>query len=223
MDIAAYNIEGFLKISDLKSGEILVDKKNAIHFGNLTPTITEVLAGFDTSHLRYMAFGNGGTTMATNSETVYKAPNVSKSRNTSDSLYSEVHILELTPTSEENIDNSTYSLPSNSRYSDIVLSGIFDFNDISELQDEYDRLPSYDEVSIIDEIAIYSGPSAGDIRLSDSSRHSMVTHVIFHPIQKSKNRRIKIDYVIRVYLVANRYHAGPTTPLYQTPIEPLPA
>ena len=44
MTLGPVSIEGFLKIYDPKSGEIFVDKKNAIHYENMSIALAQSLA-----------------------------------------------------------------------------------------------------------------------------------------------------------------------------------
>ena len=56
-------IEGFVKIHDPKSGEIFVDKKNAINYENISIAMAQTLANRDTGYIYSMAFGNGGSSV----------------------------------------------------------------------------------------------------------------------------------------------------------------
>ena len=60
---------GTLKISDKETGTVLVDKRNAIHPGNMAYILASALGGKPTSvnssgsspFINWMAFGNGGS------------------------------------------------------------------------------------------------------------------------------------------------------------------
>ena len=54
-------IEGFVKIHDPKTGEILLDKKNAIHYENISICMANMLADKNIGYIYQMAFGNGGS------------------------------------------------------------------------------------------------------------------------------------------------------------------
>jgi hypothetical protein len=57
-------------------------------------------------------------------------------------------------------------------------------------QDAIDNATNSDSLYVFDELGLVSYDSAGQGRL--------LTHVIFHPVQKSLNRLIQIDYTVRV-------------------------
>ena len=59
------SIQGFLKIYDPKSGEVFVDKKNAIHYENISIAMAQTLSNRDLGWIYLMAFGNGGDRKST--------------------------------------------------------------------------------------------------------------------------------------------------------------
>ena len=56
-------IEGFVKITDPVSGEVLVDKKNAIHYENISIAMAQTLSDRNLGYIYLMAFGNGGASV----------------------------------------------------------------------------------------------------------------------------------------------------------------
>jgi hypothetical protein len=76
-------------------------------------------------------------------------------------------------------------------YSDVLVSCLLDFGEPSG-QQAFDNANNSDGTFVFDELGLraYSpnGPGTG----------SLLTHVIFHPIQKSLNRMIQIDYTVRI-------------------------
>ena len=57
-------------------------------------------------------------------------------------------------------------------------------------QDAFDNSTNADGTYIFDELGLKSYSTTGNSRL--------LTHVIFHPVQKSLNRLIQIDYTVRI-------------------------
>ena len=58
-DINGIHIQGHIKIHDPESGEILINKRNAIHYENMSIALAESLGNSGESWINAMAFGNG--------------------------------------------------------------------------------------------------------------------------------------------------------------------
>jgi hypothetical protein len=54
-------IEGFIKIWEPETGNVLVDKKNAIHYENISIAMANALADRNFGFLQEMHFGNGAS------------------------------------------------------------------------------------------------------------------------------------------------------------------
>jgi hypothetical protein len=81
----------------------------------------------------------------------------------------------------------------NTTYSDLVVTCTLDYSEPSG-QDAFDDAEDVDGNYVFDELGLITyniDPSLG----------SLLTHVIFNPIQKSLNRQIEIVYTIRFSLV----------------------
>lgn len=207
--------EGHVKIKEKASGKVLVDQKNAIHLGNLSWAIVNALCSNDSGHIRYMAFGNGGTRINSTGDIIYRPPNVSNIKKVTDSLYNETFKKEIFYV----IDNEVTPIESNSTYSD--LRAIVPVEDVENnlIQEDFDRADNMfkelngqltwvdsdnntttNPYAVFDELALYVGPAGIVGNLSDSSDAFMITHLIHNPIQKSKNRELLIEYTIRIQL-----------------------
>lgn len=68
-------MKGHLKIEDTETGEVLVDKFNAIHPQNMSRVIARALSNESNYFIHRMAFGNGGTTVTAGNTIVYNVPN----------------------------------------------------------------------------------------------------------------------------------------------------
>lgn len=69
------SVEGHVLIEDADTGEVLLDKHNAIHSQNMARVLARGLANEDNSIVHRIAFGNGGTFIDAASNTVYRPPN----------------------------------------------------------------------------------------------------------------------------------------------------
>ena len=52
---------GHIKISDPETGEVIVDKRNAIHYENMSQALATSLANKSTGFVPEIPLGNGGT------------------------------------------------------------------------------------------------------------------------------------------------------------------
>jgi len=84
-------------------------------------------------------------------------------------------------------------------YSDILIQCLLDYGEPAG-QTAFDNGTQLESTYTFDEIGIladYGTDTAGN----DQTR--LLTHVIFHPVQKSLNRQIQIDYTIRIQSLTN--------------------
>lgn len=199
--------EGRIRILDLETKEVLRENTNAIHLGNLSAAIVMALCSDDKGHIRYMAFGNGGTRITSNGDILYRTPNVSNIRKLTDSLYNETFKKEIIFDG----DNEVNPIFSNSTYSDLKALVTLDEIEPSLNQDPFDRAEAmYKDIDgtltwetedgVFDELALYAGPAGIVGALSDNNEALMLTHVMFNPIQKAANRGLQIEYTIRIQL-----------------------
>ena len=64
-DNLGLNVSGHILIRDKDTGQELVNKRNAIHYGNMAYIVAQALTNSDDAFIHYMAFGNGATSVDT--------------------------------------------------------------------------------------------------------------------------------------------------------------
>lgn len=183
-------IEGFVKIFDPTTGEILIDKKNSIHYENMSVALAQSLANLGQGTLYEMVFGRGGTIVDQTGLIAYMTPNtIGINSNLYDQTYSKV----VDPTQTENNDPSRNKTEirhiSGATYSDVVISCLLDYSEPAG-QEAFDNGTDLSGTYVFDELGLKSHNPDGEGKL--------LTHVIFHPVQKSLNRLLQIDYTIRI-------------------------
>ena len=187
-------LQGHIKISNPETGEVIVDKRNAIHYENMSISLAESLANAGQGTIYQMAFGNGGTSIDPTGIITYLTPN---STGTNASLYNQTYTKVVDDRSVNNTDPARNKLEtrhvSGTNYTDIVVSCLLDYGEPNG-QDAFDTASSQTNNYVFDELGLRSYSSTGTGRL--------ITHVIFHPVQKSLNRLIQIDYTVRVQSLA---------------------
>jgi|TARA_R110000868_G_scaffold32890_2_gene119710 hypothetical protein len=183
-------LQGHIKISNPETGEVIVDKRNAIHYENMSISLAESLGNAGQGNIYQMAFGNGGTSIDPTGIITYLTPN---STGTNASLYNQTFIKVVDDRSVNNTDPARNKIEtrhvSGTNYTDIVVSCLLDYGEPSG-QDAVDNATNSDSLYVFDELGLVSYLPSGQGRL--------LTHVIFHPVQKSLNRLIQIDYTVRV-------------------------
>jgi len=190
-DLNGVLLQGHIKISDPESGEVLIDKRNAIHYENMSIALAESLANAGQGPIYKMAFGNGGTSVDPTGIITYLTPN---STGTNASLYNETFDKVVDDQASNNTDPVRNKIEtrhvSGTNYTDILVSCLLDYGEPSG-QDAFDTATNTENLYVFDELGLVSAGANG-------TNGRLLTHVIFHPVQKSLNRLIQIDYTVRV-------------------------
>ena len=190
-------MEGHIKIFDPKSKEIYVDKRNAIHYENMSISLAESLGNEGRGNIVEMAFGNGGTTVDPTGIITYLTPN---NVGVNASLYNQTYYKTVDDNNVNNTDPSRNFIETRhtlgTTYTDILISCLLDYGEPSG-QEAFDNSTDMDGNYVFDELGLkaYTPNGANEGRL--------LTHVVFHPVQKSLNRLIQIDYTIRIQSLTN--------------------
>ena len=188
-------IQGHILISDYVTGEILVNKMNAINYENFSISLARTIANRPDSWIQEMCFGNGGATVSEIGTITYLPPNVVGQ---TAELYNQTYYkvvddqspLDLDPQqnyiSTAHIDGTTFT--------DVIVTCLLDLGEPAG-QDAFDTATNINGNFVFNELGLkaYSanGPNTG----------RLLTHVIFSPVQKSLNRQIQIVYTIRIQTV----------------------
>ena len=193
-------VEGFLKVYDPNTGEVLVDKKNAIHYENISEAIADTLSSRGYGGIYKMAFGNGGASIDSTGVITYLPPNVTGQNA---ALYNQTYTKVVDDTSVLNADPARnrmiVSHTVGKVYSDILVQCLIDYGEPAG-QSAFDNGTQLDSTFTFDEIGLladYGTDTAGN------EQTRLLTHVIFHPVQKSLNRQIQIDYTVRIQSLTN--------------------
>ncbi len=184
-------VMGHIKILDPESGEVFVNKRNAINYENMSVAIAHLLSNLtdgdgttgNAYHVLNMGFGNGGVNVDATGVVTYQATNTNSATG---QLYNETYSKGVANTASADPDNNMVVLHTGGNtYSDIVITSTLGYNEPSG-QDALDNAANLTGNYIFDELGL---KTPGGVFL---------THVIFHPVQKSANRKIQIIYTIRI-------------------------
>jgi hypothetical protein len=189
-DLSGLLIEGHIKIHDPYSTEVLEDKKNAIHYESFSMSLADCIANSGQGWIHEMVFGNGGTTVDPTGIITYLTPNTT---GINASLYNETYSKIVDDKSILNNDPIRNKIETRhvtgKNYTDVFITCLLDFGEPSD-QDAFDNTTDNNSSYVFDELGLRS--------YNPNGTGKMLTHVIFHPIQKSLNRAIQIDYTIRI-------------------------
>lgn len=196
----SYRIEGFLKIYDPNNGEIFVDKKNAINYENMSEAIANTLSSRGYGEIYEMAFGNGGASVDETGVITYLPPNTI---GINASLYNQTYAKIVDDTSVFNLDPTrnkmTVTHVTGKVYTDILVQCLLDYGEPAG-QDAFDNSTQTDGEYVFDELGLLANYGTDN---NGSVITRLLTHVIFHPVQKSLNRQIQIDYTVRIQSLTN--------------------
>ena len=187
------SVEGHVIIRDLLTGEILVNKKNAINYENFSISLAHTVANRTDSWIQDMVFGNGAATVSGIGTITYLPPNVI---GTSAQLYNQTYIKCINDLSPSNLDPTknymTTAHTSGTTYSDVIITCNLGVGEPAG-QDAFDTATNLSGPYVFNELGLKAYDPASEGRL--------LTHVIFSPVQKSLNRQIEIVYTIRIQTV----------------------
>lgn len=200
------HVQGHIKIFDPESGEVFVDKRNAIHYENISEAIAYTLANKGQSYIYEMHFGNGGTSIDPTGVINYLPSNT----NTSNSnLYNPTFAKIVDNTSALNTDPTRNKIEVRHTpgriYSDLVISCLLDYGEPAG-QSAFDNSTTLEDTYTFDELGLKARSLDGTSGLTTTGK--LLTHVVFHPVQKSLNRLIQIDYTVRIQTLTNLSSLG---------------
>ena len=192
-DLSGIHVQGHIKIWYPETGEVAVDKRNAIHYENMSIALAESIANSGQGFIYEMVFGNGGTTVDPTGIITYLTPN---STGTNAGLYNQTYTKVVDDRAVANLDPIRNKIETRhvtgTNYTDVFITCLLDYGEPAG-QEAFDNITNNDGDYVFDELGLKSFSATGQSRL--------LTHVIFHPVQKSLNRLIQIDYTVRIQSV----------------------
>jgi hypothetical protein len=189
-------IQGHIKIFDPETKEVFVDKRNAIHYENFSIALASSIANTG-GFISEMCFGNGGSRVDPTGIITYLTPNTV---GTNAALYSQQYYKVVDGQNPYDVDPSRNFMEvrhvPGMPYSDVLVSCLLDFGEPNG-QAAFDTSVNQDGTFVFDELGLRGYSTEG------ANMGPLLTHVIFHPVQKSLNRMIQIDYTVRIQSLTN--------------------
>lgn len=212
-ETSGVHLQGHIKIFDPKSGEVFVDKRNAIHYENISEAIAYCLANKSQSFIYEINFGNGGTTVDATGVITYLPSNTNAQNSR---LYNATYGKIIDNTSTDNTDPFRNKMEvrhvPGTIYTDILVTCLLDYGE-PENQAAFDNSQSLSGDYVFDELGLVARSTDGTVgELVNGTfvpgNGKLLTHVVFHPVQKSLNRLIQIDYTVRIQTLTNLSSIG---------------
>lgn len=200
------HLQGHIKIFDPESGEVFIDKRNAIHYENISEAIAYTLANKGQNYIYEMHFGNGGTSVDPTGVINY-LPSNTNTQNAN--LYNPTFAKIVDDTATANTDPirnriEVRHIPGQV-FSDLVITCLLDYGEPAG-QSAFDNSQNLNDEFVFDELGLKARSTDGTSGLSTTGK--LLTHVVFHPVQKSLNRLIQIDYTVRIQTLTNLSFIG---------------
>jgi hypothetical protein len=191
------SIQGHIKIYDPVTKEVFINKRNAIHYENFSIALAQSISNQGEGTIGEMVFGNGGTRVDPTGIITYLTPNTAGS---GAELYNQTYYKTVDARQSYSLDPARNFMETRHiagvTYSDVLVSCLLDFGEPNG-QFAFDNATDSESPFVFDELGLKSyspvGPNEG----------MLLTHVIFHPVQKSLNRMIQVDYTIRIQSLSN--------------------
>lgn len=188
-------MEGFVEIKDAETGEVILDKKNAIHFEHVSESIALTLSHQGYGHIHKLVFGNGASTVTGTGAISYFPPNITGAEA---DLYNATYTTKVVDgnsllNGDPERNYVAVSHIQNQTYTDLIVHCFLDYSEPAG-QESFDDAPDNEGLFVFDEIGLVSYPQNGE------GPGKLLTHCIFHPLQKSLNRSFEIKYTIRIYM-----------------------
>ena len=196
-EAGSVSIQGHIKIYDPVTKEVFINKRNAIHYENFSIALAQSIANQGEGTIAEMVFGNGGTRVDPTGIITYLTPNNTGNVAT---LYNQTYYKTVDAKQSYSLDPARNFMETRHiagvAYTDVLVSCLLDFGEPND-QAAFDNATNSEGAYVFDELGLKSfsteGPNTG----------MLLTHVIFHPVQKSLNRLIQIDYTIRIQSLSN--------------------
>jgi hypothetical protein len=199
-------VRGHIKIFDPESGEVYIDKSNAIHYENFSVALANSIANKSQNFIYEMTFGNGGTSVDTTGIITYLPTNtIGQNANLYNPTYSKI-VDNTSALNTDPVNNSmTISHVPGKVYTDILVSCLLDYGEPNG-QQLFDNSQDLNGEYVFDELGLRGRSSDGTSGLLSTGL--LLTHVVFHPVQKALNRLIQIDYTVRIQTLTNLSSIG---------------
>jgi hypothetical protein len=191
-------VSGHVTIKDRATGEVLVDKRNAIHARNMATAIARGLSNTTNHQIFKLKLGNGGTVINSSQQIEFRPPTT-----TGDAadLYNATYV-EVVDENDSAVGagNSVVftNIPSSTSTRVIVTCVISSNEAINNPTDggDGDDILNPEGTYFFDELGLFTRQT--DTDLINGAGELMLSHLIFSPIEHTGNRELTIVYTLTI-------------------------
>jgi hypothetical protein len=181
------NVEGFVKIVDITTGELLLDVHNAVNSETMSLIIARMLQGNNSQYLYELHMGNGGVVIDETGNTTVKDVDQNLELGLLADLYNPIYykvIDELDDVNNDDVTRNNISIEHSEglTYTDLIITCTLEENQ---------PVISSGEL-IFNEIGLKNRGTTG------LNSGLLLSHVAFSPVTKSANRVIQVIYTLRI-------------------------
>lgn len=205
LDQANINVDGFVKIWEPDTGLVHVEKHNAVNQEVISYIIAQMLQTNANEYIAEMHFGNGGVIIDTTGNITYKDVSLNLETGFSASLFNPTYFKVVDILDTDNNDDVTknkveISHISGLTYTDVIVTCTLD----------PDQPNAGDVGNLVhaDQLNLDNGNLTGNFVFNELGLKCkganglntgyLLTHIVFHPVQKSANRTIQVVYTLRI-------------------------
>ena len=196
------NVNGHVLVSDRATGEILIDKHNAIHPKNMATAIARGLSNAANYQVFKMKLGNRGTYIDGTQQIVFNPPITTG--DTAD-LYNPTYV-EIVDDADASVgvgNSVTFTNIPASTNTRVIVTCIVSANEaFDNAQDTNNngQIEGGNGVSpfFFDELGLFTKETSGVSTDLDPAGELMLSHLIFSPIEHTGNRELVIVYTLTI-------------------------
>lgn len=182
---ANIKITGHVLVKDLKTDTVLVDKFNAINAETMSIILATMLQGNNSNYIYEMHFGGGGTITDTSGDITYKDVEENLKLGTVAELYSPLYskVVDSSNTidnDDETRNNVTINHLNGLPYTDLIVTCTLEEN---QPESGSEGNLKFDEIGLKSKDSDY-----------------LLSHIVFEPVEKTKERVIQVVYTLRISL-----------------------
>lgn len=201
-------VQGHVQIKD-DAGNVLVEKKNAIHPGNMATAIARGLSNAPHYQIYKLKLGNQGTYVDSSQQIVFRPPNTV---GTTADLYNPTYV-EVVDDSDSGVgvgNSVTFTNIPASTSTRVIITCVVSANEaVNRATDEADTVTSdgggLDGVDttptegtyFFDELGLFTA-GLGTPDLLNETDELMLSHLVFSPIEHTGNRELTIVYTLTI-------------------------